>query len=566
MRRIAAAITALLLTLALTACNREPAPSSEASSSPAAESTSAAGNNGDPTAMSPTDSSGNMEVSGASNVSGGIIATTGSRDKTTKPTGGGNTTATSKAVTSLTQSPAVPNNPADKPTAADPGALYSRVPSSYKSAYDGMAKTMREKIRSAKDTVKATGTTYYVSPNGNDANNGKSPQTAWQTLAAVSNRQVQFRSGDAVLLERGGVYRYAGSVKLANGVYYGAYGTGDKPCIYGSTQNYVQATWKNQGGNIWMLDKGLGSDVGLVVFNHGEQVGWKRSSKSALTKNYDFYSDKSNGYRVYLYLDKDPSKSFTSIEIGADNRILLMDSGAKDITIENLTIKYTGAHAIRGSNCSHITVRNCEIGYVGGSILSGYGNGSTRYGNGIEFMSDSQNVLIENCWLYQIYDSGVTHQGDGNFQINNFVVKDCLIEYCGMGSIEYWHTKGAVMGDILYTGNLLRYAGYGFGGEQRPDKEMTAHIESNGKPTGSSYNEAIQFRIENNIFELSTYQLVNAVSAAGTPPTLSGNTYVQWKGKWLGYYGTNSNKKFNDSVLTLLQDTWGDKTAKVSYP
>lgn len=116
MRRIAAAITALLLTLALTACNREPAPSSEASSSPAAESTSAAGNNGDPTAMSPTDSSGNMEVSDASNVSGGINTTTGSRDKTTKPTGGGNTTATSKAVTSLTQSPAVPNNPADKPT------------------------------------------------------------------------------------------------------------------------------------------------------------------------------------------------------------------------------------------------------------------------------------------------------------------------------------------------------------------------------------------------------------------------------------------------------------------
>lgn len=474
---------------------------------------------------------------------------------TTKKTGGASTTAPVNNQVNI-----------DKAWVEDPGALSSSVPKSYKSNYDTMAAQMRKTILSAKDNVKVNGTTYYISPSGNDANDGKSPATAWKTISAVVNRDLQIKSGDAVLFERGGIYRYAGSFTLRNGVFYGAYGTGDKPCIYGSAQNYVTAKWINQGNNIWMLDTPLGKDVGIIVFNHGEQVGWKRSSKDELKQNYDFYSDRMNGHRIFLYLDKDPTKSFKSIEIGADHRLLFMESGARDITIENLSIKYTGSHAIRGSNCTNIIVRNCEIGYVGGSILSGFGNGNVRYGNGVEFMSNSQNILVENCWIYQIYDSGVTHQGSGNYHMKGFIVRNCLIEYCGMGSIEYWHTADCDIADVLYTGNLMRYAGYGFGGRQRPDKEMTAHIQSNGKPTGITHNKATNFRIENNIFELSTYHLINATSGAGTPPKFSGNTYIQTKGKKLGYF--NSNKpdyKFGDDVLSILKDTWGDTTAKVIF-
>lgn len=86
---------------------------------------------------------------------------------------------------------------------------------------------------------------------------------------------------------------------------------------------------------------------------------------------------------------------FISIEIGADSVLFRFD-GQKNITIENLTFKYTGGHAVRGSNTENITVRNCEIGYVGGSYLDGYGDGKVRYGNGIELMSNSKNTLLEN--------------------------------------------------------------------------------------------------------------------------------------------------------------------------
>ena len=41
-----------------------------------------------------------------------------------------------------------------------------------------------------------TGTAYYVSPNGNDANDGLSPETAWQNIYKVNS--VDLYDGDAV--------------------------------------------------------------------------------------------------------------------------------------------------------------------------------------------------------------------------------------------------------------------------------------------------------------------------------------------------------------------------------
>ena len=90
---------------------------------------------------------------------------------------------------------------------------------------------------------------------------------------------------------------------------------------------------------------------------------------------------------------------------------------------------------------------------------------------------------------------------------------------------------------------------------------MTAHIQSNG----ACLNFAENFVIENNIFELSTYQLVNAASAAGTPPTLDGNTYIQVDGRWLGYYGKNTNIRFNKSSELIIKNTWNDASAKLAF-
>lgn len=502
----------------------------------------------------------NTDVTSSEIISTGSSSTdTSSADSTASVSSGSGKTV-SYVTSEITVKKPNPNIPAntDRSWHENPAGLCFPVTGTL----DNEADEMRSKILSSNGSgVKITGTTYYVSEKGDDSNDGKSPKTAWATPAGAEVHNASLKSGDAVLFERGGVFR--GSMKLASGVYYGAYGTGDRPCIYGSARNFADAVFTSDGKNVWRLREMFAGDVGIIVFNHGEAVGNRVSSRAELKSNYDFFCDTSDKNRVYLYFEEDPSKVFISIEIGADSVLFRFD-GQKNITIENLTFKYTGGHAVRGSNTENITVRNCEIGYVGGSYLDGYGDGKVRYGNGIELMSNSKNTLLENNWIYQIYDSGITHQGD-NCVVENFTAKNNLIEFCGMGAIEYWHTKGAVIKSVLYEGNMLRFAGYGFGGLQRPDKNMSAAIQSNAKPTGSNYNYAESFIIRNNIFELSTYQLVNAASAAGTPPILDGNTYIQVDGRWLGYYGKNTNIRFNKSSELIIKNTWNDASAKLAF-
>lgn len=468
------------------------------------------------------------------------------------------------AVSYVTSEVVITKANADLP--ANPNRAWQENPASLCFPVKGVMNDEAEKMRTGilentEQSVAITGTTYYVSERGSDGNDGTSKNSAWATLEGVQAHNALLKAGDAVLFERGGVFR--GNMRLVSGVYYGAYGIGDKPCIYGSLKNYADSKLVNVGGNVWRFDERFNSDVGLLVFNHGEAVGNKCSERSELKQNYDFYCDSGNQNRVYLYFDENPADVFISIEIGANSRIFDFDE-LNNITIENLTFKYTGGHALRGSNTENITIRYCEIGYIGGSLLGGYMDGTVRYGNGIELMNGSRNTLVEHCWIYQIYDSGITHQGDTGV-VENFTARNNLIEYCGMGAIEYWHTKNASMKNVLYTENLLRFSGYGFGGYQRPDKEMSAEIQSNGKATGVTYNAAENFVISDNIFELSTYQLVNATSAAGTPPVLSGNTYIQISGKWLGYYGTNTNIRFNASSEAIIKNTWGDSKAYLVF-
>ena len=73
-------------------------------------------------------------------------------------------------------------------------------------------------------------------PDGDDRNDGKSPATAWRTVARVNSQS--FQPGDQVLFERGGEWREclvpASSGTAARPIVFGAYGVGPKPKFWGS--------------------------------------------------------------------------------------------------------------------------------------------------------------------------------------------------------------------------------------------------------------------------------------------------------------------------------------------
>lgn len=446
-------------------------------------------------------------------------------------------------------------DPDDKPSLKNTANLMN--PFTTKS--DKESEAMRNNVLGSQSVnVNVKGSVYYISYRGNDNNDGKSPQTPWKTLTKLSY-SLQIGEGDAVLFERGGVYR--GGIGCKSGVYYGAYGTGDKPAIYRSAANYAKSKWNEDSKNIWIAP-GIVSDAGIMVFNHGELAGDRKFSKNELVENGDYYSEA--GGKVFLYMDKQPAEKFKSIEIGGDSHIFSIPANGHDITIDNITMKYGGAMGVQGANgCKNITVTNCEIGWIGGSVLNGYGDGNVRYGNGIEFWNACENIHVENNWIYQIYDSGFTHQGNGanGFTVKNVLCTNNLIEYCNFASIEYWAPAEGKhkMVDVEYSNNILRFAGYGWGYYGQP----AAHIYST-----DSFNEAENFVIKNNILDTALNRHVRCVHRSGTLPKMSGNTFIGKSGERLGSIGistTSTTYFFNSDTQSAIRDDWGDLTAKILF-
>ena len=437
---------------------------------------------------------------------------------------------------------------------------------------NNMAARLKQQIVNMPDTLSnSSGITFYVSSiNGNDRNNGLSPGRALKTPSLATEKANNSRKSCTILFERGSVFR--GNFRIwprKNEHYsYGAYGTGPKPEFYGSLLNYASSSWNSNTAspNLWICNTEISNDPGIIVFNEGENVGIKKFNLSELKTNFDFYYDRSLK-RVYLYCTNNPANFFNSIEIGqawVDVKewgsssvndkllsIIAIPDSSSNITIENLSIKYGGAHGIAGQDLSNVTIRGCEFNWIGGGIYEEDFSDNVRYGNGIEFWNSCENIIVENCYFNQIYDAALTHQGDRISNIsNNVTYKNNLMEYCNY-SIEYFQRQAdALMSNILIEGNIMRFAGYGWG-YQRPDKGHDAHIKS-----WAHYNRSSNFIIRNNILDTARTQLFDIrlnLSLSGTSlPVLSKNIYSQTINGLCGTWG--SNRRNRETIIQFTQE------------
>ena len=153
------------------------------------------------------------------------------------------------------------------------GEIEQETSSQTIAAIDRKADKMRNKILNSKSEVKPTGTIYYVSADGDDANNGLSPRTPIRTLDKMNS--LDLNPSDGVMFRRGDMWR--GRIFTKAGVTYSAYGRGEKPKIWGSPYDAaVEGEWVTTSTpNVYMYSKELPRDVGTLVFNHGEEVARK---------------------------------------------------------------------------------------------------------------------------------------------------------------------------------------------------------------------------------------------------------------------------------------------------
>ena len=120
-------------------------------------------------------------------------------------------------------------------------------------------------------------TSYYVSSSeGSDSNTGTSSGQPWRSLEKVNS--LKPAAGDKILFKRGdqwvGTLTPSASGSAGNPITYGAYGTGNKPKIYGSE---VITGWTVHSGNIYKAT--LSNDINQL-FLDGERIQLARIPKT----------------------------------------------------------------------------------------------------------------------------------------------------------------------------------------------------------------------------------------------------------------------------------------------
>ena len=456
-----------------------------------------------------------------------------------------------------------------------------------------IAEQMKKDILNTPNTAelygdKMTKVTYYISEkNGSDDNDGRSPETAWKTPAAI-NSKVRFpQAGTSFLFERGGVYR--GQIPSHHGAIYGSYGEGPKPLLLQSAKNYADpALWvETQWPNVWKCTEQL-INVGVIGFDHDLQ-DYSDATYDELyglimnkdTRGFDgphelcgdlqFYSElngsTSKAGDLFVYSTKgNPGSRFKSIEIG--EKIDIFDGAPKNIIIDNLSLKFTGGHGIGFGTTSNVTVTNCIFSWLGGSVLRiNEDKHATNYGNAVEIYGGCDGYFVENNWMYQIYDTAVTHQrsnNTGDCIQRNVRYTANLMEYVYWG-IEFYNapptadqlggkkdTYKRITEDVISSYNLLRLGGYGWGSitRYRGCSLYCGSTLSDNKDCSAIYN----------IFDRGYGNLLTL--PANSTETQDKNIYIQHLGQpWGRLRGTSFTCDYTSA--SIINDKWGDKNAVV---
>lgn len=265
-------------------------------------------------------------------------------------------------------------------------------------------------------------------------------------------------------------------------------------------------------------------DVGNVILDHGTACGTKVFSTADLKKQNDFFYDSQNR-TLKMYSLCNPAEIYSSIEFALDKHIIDINNKSY-ITIDNLALKYGSSCGIFAINTHHIEIFDCDISYIGGSVLEWKNGRAERYGNGVNFINNTHDNIVEGCSIWEIYDAALTNQGSGDgVRQYNIIYKNNNI-WNAEWSYEYWNDSiNGLTSDIYFDNNICQYAGYGWGHSQRPNPSgMHICFPDNAAQTSRVY-------ITNNVFKYSTtcHLYVSKRWEGKENLMLENNKYIQYR-------------------------------------
>ena len=300
----------------------------------------------------------------------------------------------------------------------------------------------------------AFGTKYYVSSSsGVDAGrDGKSPATAWKTLAKINS--TVFVPGDTILLCKGDTWRelltVPSSGTASSYIVFGNYGSGANPRILGSE---VSAGWTNYSGNVWVSvssftnpRSSFNCDIFFVATTGAVTFGLNKSAITSLAAEYDWTW---SGNKIYVYCPVNPATRYAGVEI--PQRQSSIDLNNREyIGINGIDMHYGVYEGLTYDwnypqlNLHGLTIENCEIGYIGGSIT----NLANENGFGIDVAYSD--MTVRKCDIHDCGRRGISFHLYGS----GFTVKNVLIEQNSFHN--GYHTTGVdiSVGSGSYTGSF----------------------------------------------------------------------------------------------------------------
>ncbi len=443
--------------------------------------------------------------------------------------------------------------------------------------FDSYISDMKDRINEIKDAESyytpeeieaAGGTCWYVSSiNGSSSNDGRSPETAfekpidlWTIKAGGIVWLPKPEVGDGVFFERGSVW-YADTIygptssgltafMWSNGIFYSAYGEGEKPAFYGAldfSEDDETGVWdETEWDNIYVLnekyDEYLATkEIGNIIFDEGRAIGIRvrcsdntsvfgsdkttmdyglvcpdgelvyssggtacSDPSDALHNNYEFFHDM-DSRKLYLYWDKgNPSDSFDDIKVSRTCVVVCGEYATGNngeesplLHIDNLSVRYSGSEGmVLAPNNSLVT--NCESGYIGGATSSVAGC------IGVVSGADVTNIKMIHNYCHDVQDAPISVQNpadDDQYDVfRDIEVADSVFASSGNG-VEIW-LKPSGMDENGYAhhvsynvnvhDNYMAYTGYGICLLQEEKRLGTVFCMSNGY-------EMVDSKLENNV-------------------------------------------------------------------
>lgn len=349
-------------------------------------------------------------------------------------------------------------------------------------------------------------TTYYVDATGGlDVNDGRSERNAWQTLAKVNAST--FSPGDQVLFKRGEVFRGQlvppSSGSVAQPIVFGAYGNGGaQPVLLGSLPLSLTYGWVTLSSpQVWRSVQTFSLDVGAVYFNSNSAdaltVGAKRWSAVALSLQGDFFWDQTS-QQLQVYSSAHPVSLYSKGIEAAVSRPIVSIVNQENLVAQGLSIHFGGGHGVYVSNAKRVTLRECDLRYLGGGDLTGDGT-QTRAGSGIFSTSNIETLLVERTRLAEIFGAGLTVQASEGGTQKDLLFRNNLLWNLGRAGLEVLNqsvTSGE-LSSLRYESNTGFQMGKGWSEALYEGALGGMHLRLDSLPATTSV-----IRIRNNIFSV----------------------------------------------------------------